>query len=1228
MRLERRLHVPLGLPERVVSLTPEQERAVARRDHSLMVRAGAGTGKTTVLVERFVQAVVEDGAPVEGILAITFTEKAAAEMKARVRRRFLELGRREEARAAEGAWISTIHGFCSRVLRAHALSAGIDPAFRVIDELEAERVATDAFDAALGTFMGEGEDPERLGMVAAYTPDRLRDMVRTAHARLRSRGERRPRLEEARPPAITIQHSDLDAAARTVLAELGGLAASATVTTAMKAVERCLALLGGLPPDTLAEPADLDKLSFAGRSKSLCSAACDEYRVALAAYAALCTAQREYLDHTMLRVLLDLYGERYEEGKRRRSGLDFEDLELIARDLLAAESDRSGAGQPAPSRTAGLREQYAERFVHVLVDEFQDTNPLQNELLEQLGRDNLFRVGDERQSIYGFRHADVGVFRDHWERAAGDGRAESITVNFRSRGEVLDAIDLAFERTWDDFEPLREAPGSREAKPALDPCVELLVTDRSKKRWDEALGTDDPFGQAMRSATPWRAAEARLLARRIEEIAAEGGFEWRDVVVLLRATTHMVFYERALEERGIPTHVVGGRGYWSQQQVADLRHWLSALANPLDELAVYSVLASPLAGLSLDAVALIGLEARAAKRDPWWVLRDAFGEDGASAALADLVPAAPERVPHVTATMSPQRDQPPLAELLPAPDRRRAASFVALFESERRAAPQVSLETLIDRAVTKTGYDTHILSLPAGTRRMANVRKLMRMAREYEAEEGRDLRGFIDALAERDVLQTREGEAPLEAEALDAVRLMTVHRAKGLEFPVVCLADLGKDGREDDGSLRISDDGSLGLRLASIGGGSVDSAKLERIKAEQKTAGEAEERRIFYVAVTRAQQHLVLSGAVDLEQMPEPDELKEPMRWVLRGFCPSAAEAGDPAGVHEDEREGRPVRVRFIRLMPAGADRLLPAADRAPARAEPEPAGGVRQPELGLAALPAPRALPVSRLSYTGLEDYRRCSYRFYLEKALRLPAVDPPSAAEPLPERGIGPLLRGTLVHQMLERLDFRRPLVPSEADVTALAESHGAILSAEELADLRDMVERFTGSALRERIARARRVRTELPFAYTLVPPGAGGRSVLVNGVVDLHATEVGDGLLVVDYKSDPLDGRDPVELTATNYSTQRLVYALAGLRAGAARVEVVHCFLEQPDRPATAAYEKADSGGLEAELLELARGVVEGRFEPTSEPHAELCATCPGRAALCSWDEERTLSVRTPA
>ena len=258
-------------------LTPEQRSADERRDGSLLVRAGAGTGKTTVLVERFVQAVVEDGVAVDQVLAITFTEKAAAEMKSRVRRRFLELGRREDARAAESAWVSTIHGLCARILRAHALSAGIDPAFRVLDELEAERIAADAFDGALEEFMGvAGEpDPDRIEMVAAYTPDRLRDMVRTAYSHLRSRGQRRPRLDETFPPLPAGETARLDAAARAALAELALANGGRTVEKAIESVD--------------------GRTEIKGRAKALETAACDEYREALAALRTLEVAERSRL---------------------------------------------------------------------------------------------------------------------------------------------------------------------------------------------------------------------------------------------------------------------------------------------------------------------------------------------------------------------------------------------------------------------------------------------------------------------------------------------------------------------------------------------------------------------------------------------------------------------------------------------------------------------------------------------------------------------------------------------------------------------------------------------------------------------------------------------------------------------------------------------------------------------------------------------------------------------
>jgi ATP-dependent helicase/nuclease subunit A len=440
----------------------------------------------------------------------------------------------------------------------------------------------------------------------------------------------------------------------------------------------------------------------------------------------------------------------------------------------------------------------------------------------------------------------------------------------------------------------------------------------------------------------------------------------------------------------------------------------------------------------------------------------------------------------------------------------------------------------------------------------------------------------------------------------------------------VCLADLGKDGRDDDGSLRISEDGSVGLRLAGLGGGAVDSARLERIKAEGRVAAEDEERRIFYVAVTRAQQHLVLSGATDLAKRPEPSELQEPMRWIWRGFC-----AGLPAegarGVHVDQREGREVAVRWTLCTPDTIEEVLPAPDRAPRAPEPEETAAYDQPLLELGMLPAPRALPVSRLSYSGLESYRKCGYRFYLQRALGLAPVQPPWA-EPAAEPGLGALLRGTIVHGLLERLDFERPLVPSDEDVAAAIEKHGVEALPADVADVRDMVERLAGSALLERIAGARSIRTELPFAFTLQ---VDNRSLLINGVVDVHADE-GARTLVVDWKSDALGDRDPEAVVGTDYSTQRLIYALAALRAGTEVVEVVHCFLERPDEPAVALFEAADAERLERQLLGLAKGVVEGRFEPSPDPHFSLCADCPGRAALCVHEPELTLrlSVGTPS
>jgi ATP-dependent exoDNAse (exonuclease V) beta subunit len=211
--------------------------------------------------------------------------------------------------------------------------------------------------------------------------------------------------------------------------------------------------------------------------------------------------------------------------------------------------------------------------------------------------------------------------------------------------------------------------------------------------------------------------------------------------------------------------------------------------------------------------------------------------------------------------------------------------------------------------------------------------------------------------------------------------------------------------------------------------------------------------------------------------------------------------------------------------------------------------------------------------------------------------------------------------VHELLEQLDFAQPAPPPIEDVEARLEAHGAPVTPEEVDRVRGLIAAFAGSPLRQRVAAGRRARRELPFAFELEVAPDAPQSLLVNGVVDVHVEE-SDGVLVVDYKTDPLDGADPAPIVADRYSTQRLVYALAALRSGAARATVAYCFLEAPDAPVEETFEAADAPALESRLLELAAGVLDGRFEPTDEPHRELCLTCPGRAALCVWGPDRTL------
>ncbi|HKG39896.1 MAG TPA: UvrD-helicase domain-containing protein, partial [Conexibacter sp.] len=299
-----------------VPFTPEQQTAI-ERPGGLLLTANAGSGKTSVMAERFVRAARAEGGDVARILAITFTEKAAAELKGRLREAFLARGEREHARAAEAAFISTIHGFCARLLRAHALAAGLDPEYAVLAETDAARLQYSAFDRALETFMSEASAEDRVDLVASYTPDKLRAMVSTVHARLRASGQRRPELPDPPPlPEPAGEREALEAAVRAAEGELAE-ASGATVEKVRKQLAGCRDALGGVVPGDLGDPADFyDWELKIGRTKALQGPAVADYMAAHEAWLKLCAARRAAQQYRHVRALLGLYGDRYEELKR------------------------------------------------------------------------------------------------------------------------------------------------------------------------------------------------------------------------------------------------------------------------------------------------------------------------------------------------------------------------------------------------------------------------------------------------------------------------------------------------------------------------------------------------------------------------------------------------------------------------------------------------------------------------------------------------------------------------------------------------------------------------------------------------------------------------------------------------------------------------------------------------------------------------------------------------
>jgi ATP-dependent helicase/nuclease subunit A len=789
-------------------------------------------------------------------------------------------------------------------------------------------------------------------------------------------------------------------------------------------------------------------------------------------------------------------------------------------------------------------------------------------------------------------------------------------------------------------------------------------------------------------APRWRQAEARLLAQRVAELVESGAAQAGDVAVLLRAVGDLEVYERALQDRGLSTLATVG-GFWGSQQVGDLLAYLRTLANPLDELALYGTLASPLVGVSSDGLALLGRDAKASKRGVWETI-ERMGEE----LLEDRSPAGTDAdagVDGVDAleTLSSQSaaGSSPHADLtlrLPAADRDRLVSFRSRLRAERAGAGRRTLSQLIERALDQSGYAGHVLTLSWPERRLANVHKLLRVARRYEAGEGRDLRGFLEHVAHhQEGLSGAEPDAPVAAGETEAVRLMSIHAAKGLEFDVVCVADLGRAQNLGVGDLLVDGD-RIGLRLARLdGSAATPSLAWPELSEERRLAQAEEEDRILYVAMTRARERLLLSGAVDFERWPEQRLGAPTISWLGPALSPDlpASVQTLPPPIRElavVASDGTSVRVGLRLNAPETAGTVLqldgpPGADDGPPHPHPTQTdttaieggragdrlsafpigtrGGLTGTEDGqrpkLLALPGD-AGPLETLSYTSLTELSRCSYRFYLERVLGMPEQRPPvGAGGEARGDGLEARVRGTIVHRLFESLDFLRSAAPSAEDVAQVARELDVRVASHEREELAALLRAALGTPLAARLATiASGVRREHPFALTLAASEAGlprdpipveslaldsptepqPDGVLLTGVLDLLAREPDGGMLVVDYKSDRVvPGEDLREVVEREYSIQRLLYALAVLSDGAPRVEIVHWFLHRPAEPVGVVFAAEERPRLEDAVARLVRSARADSFAVSEDPHRGLCLTCPGRAGLCSWSDSMTLRER---
>ncbi len=813
------------LTSSVMQPSAEQLPAIVTRGRDVLVTAGAGSGKTRTLVARFL-ARLSEGVPLRSIAAITFTNKAAREMRNRVRaeiRRYLDrddlLQEERELWSAhsvalDAARIGTIHSLCQEILRAHPAEAGLDPAFGIMDEAQSSLAQARVLDEVLTNALAV---PATAMLFELHGEDGLRNLLSRM---LRQRTEARASLQ-ASPLAVRAA----------VLARVERMLASPDLAEGISALQEMLAAGAVSAAQAAGDDGAVVVLSVLGAWDALARArAAGQWGAVLDALLSLRSVMdlrkgrkenwkghdpkgamkairrafefdQEFLERNpslhideQHAVEYAAYSELFEQAERayaavrRAAGvLDFDDLESLALQLLQERTD--------------VRARWRAELVEIMLDEFQDTNAQQRALVALLnGEDEgaagrLFVVGDPKQSIYRFRGADVSIFEREKVRIGECGECVDLSTSYRAHAQLISAMnDMLAPVMAAQFTPLR--PYRANAGYGLDGApIELHLV----------LGSRD--GALTQCA--------RAVAARVRDVVESTPLRWDDVAVLCRAARSFAAYENAFEQAGIPFVTSAGRGFYDRPEVRDVLTQLQCIADPADELALAGLLRSPAFGVS-DAGLYRMRWNGAAKRS----LTAAFQQ----------------------AEMIFESDDPDRAALL------RAWTIVTRL---RRAVGRISVGALLQRLFDATHLPAILIR--AGAQRAArNLEKLV-----ADAHEGGMIScaEFVEYVAHLRTSEVREGEARSTGEG--AVQLMTVHAAKGLEWPVVVLGDLGYAPPQ---RAEILFDGEFGLLIPKRRGHEEQSAAYWHVHERESMRAEAESARLLYVAATRAEELLILSG--------------------------------------------------------------------------------------------------------------------------------------------------------------------------------------------------------------------------------------------------------------------------------------------------------------------------------------------------------------------------------